>query len=77
MSQTNPKDLTPNSAGWLEELARTDPSQAAHTRAIIAAAGTEEVCQICGDAPARDFTLPETRLRARFCSDCEKMQGAR
>lgn len=49
--------LTPNSAEWLAELERTDPGQAAHTRAIVAAAGSEEVCQVCGDAPARDFTL--------------------
>lgn len=77
MNQTNPKDLKPNSAAWLEELARTDPTQAAHTRAIVAAAGSEEVCQICGDAPARDFTVQGVALRARFCDDCARLQGAR
>lgn len=61
----------------LAELERLDARQAAHTRAIVVAAGSEEVCQICGDSPTRDFSMPGVSLQARFCGDCAEMQGAK
>jgi len=70
------KDLTPHSEAWLAALERINPIQAAHTRKLIADAGTPDVCGICGDTPAHDCAVEGTVLRAHLCSDCERIQGA-
>jgi hypothetical protein len=47
------KELVPNSAEWLAALEKINPQQAAITRAVVAQAGSEDGCSICGDTPAR------------------------
>jgi hypothetical protein len=64
------------SAEWLVALEKINPQQATMTRAIIAQAGSQEVCSVCGDTPARDYDLPGAPLRGRFCDDCKKIQSA-
>ena len=70
------KELIPNSVEWLAELEKLNPFQAQSTRAIVATAGTEEVCAVCGDTPAHDYDLPGISLRGRFCGDCKITQAA-
>jgi hypothetical protein len=70
------KELIPNSTEWLSALEKINPQQAAMTRAVLAQSGSEEVCSICGDTPARDYDLPGVPLRGRFCDDCKKIQSA-
>jgi hypothetical protein len=70
------KELVPNSAEWLAALEKITPQQAAITRAIVAQAGTEEVCGVCGDTPARDYELPGVPLLGRFCDHCKIIQSA-
>ena len=70
------KELIPNSVEWLLALERLNPHQAALTRAIVAKAGTEKVCAVCGDPPAGDFELPGISLRGRFCDECRVTQAA-
>lgn len=68
-------DLIPNSPESLIELAKINPFQAAHTRSFIEAAGSEEICQVCGDAPYEDFVQPGIPLRVRLCDDCRGIQA--
>jgi hypothetical protein len=69
-------ELVPFSSEWLVELEKLNPVQAAQTRAVIAASsGTEEICQICGDSPTKDYSLPGVPIRARLCDDCNAIQG--
>jgi hypothetical protein len=72
----NGKDLVPNSVEWLAALEHVNAHQAAITRAIVAKAGSEEVCAVCGDTPARDYDLPGISLRGRFCAECKVDQAA-
>jgi hypothetical protein len=69
-------DLVPNSVEWLTALERVNAHQAAMTRAIIAKAGTEDVCAVCGRTPAGDYELPGISLRGRFCDECKVDQAA-
>lgn len=69
------KRLRPNSPEWLAELANTNPQQAPMTRAIVDAAGSQEVCSICGDTPAKDYEKPGVALLVRLCDDCRRIQG--
>lgn len=62
--------LVPNSEAWLAQLAKIDPKQAAATRELIKAAGKAEICSLCGDPPAGDFTLPTKPLIMRLCKEC-------
>jgi hypothetical protein len=77
-------DLTPHSREWFAALEAINPQQAAHTRQIIANAGKEAVCTVCGDEPASDYriTTPNQAIDAvvsiRLCKDCRairEMQG--
>jgi hypothetical protein len=70
-------DLVPNSPEWLDELEKLNTMQAVMTRAVIASRdGNEEVCQVCGDAPAKDYVVPGFPLRGRFCDTCRATQDA-
>lgn len=66
----------PHSAEWFKTLRAFDSHQADHTRAIITAAGSDQVCSICGDEPAANYELvvPAPVARAvstiRLCDDC-------
>jgi hypothetical protein len=70
------RDLVPNSVEWLTALEHVNAYQAAMTRAIVAKAGSEEVCAVCGNTPARDYDLPGISLRGRFCTKCKVEQAA-
>jgi hypothetical protein len=71
-----PSYAKPHSEEWFEALAAVNPDQAAATRQIIALAGDENVCGVCGDDPAEDYKLVgkgHEKLAVatmRLCSDC-------
>lgn len=67
--------LLPHTPEWFAELRRANPQQASHTARIVELAGNEQVCSICGDTPAEDCSVPGSRLLARLCRDCKKIQG--
>lgn len=69
--------LRANSKEWLEQLEKIDRRQAAHTRAIVEAAGREDICSICGDAPSREYSKSGAPLTLRLCDDCRVIQGGR
>lgn len=72
----------PHSEEWFSALEAIDPIQAAQTRQILKSAGRNDVCGVCGDAPATDLRLvtkglPENALASiRLCDDCRKMRGS-
>lgn len=71
----------PHSPEWFGALASFNPQQAAHTETIVKAAGSPEVCSVCGDNPAQDYKLtndlpPEAVATIRLCDDCLGMRGA-
>ena len=71
----------PHSDEWFLALAEYDPQQAAHTRAIVAAAGRADVCSTCGDDPTHDFELvgpmppDEAVATIRLCDDCHQLRS--
>lgn len=69
--------LRANSKEWLDELSKIDPKQATLTRAIVEAAGREDVCSICGDTPSREYSKTNAVLTVRLCDDCRNFQGGR
>ncbi len=62
--------LQPHSSEWFEHLLLTNTQQAMHTGAIIAAAGREDICSICGDEPAPPHRLADGEWTMRLCDDC-------
>ncbi|AMB46897.1 hypothetical protein Y590_18325 [Methylobacterium sp. AMS5] len=72
----------PHSPEWFEALERTNPPQAAMTRAALSTAGREDACSVCGDDPATDYKLtspppaPGTVATLRLCDDCRKIRHA-
>jgi hypothetical protein len=75
---TKPR-LRPNTPAWLVALAEQNPKQAMMTKAIVNAAGREDVCSICGDQPSSDYrymdaTTPVDSIR--LCEDCRDIQAA-
>jgi len=65
--------LKPNSPEWLEALAKQNPSQAEMTRALIAKAGTEDICSVCGDEPSQVYRKRGSDADVdalRLCDDC-------
>jgi hypothetical protein len=73
----------PHTEGWFAALQLRNPTQAAMTRAILAAAGATEVCSTCGDDPATDVRLVEDgvsvqdSLTFKLCDDCLEICSAR
>jgi hypothetical protein len=68
--------LKPHSPEWFEALEKSNPKQAAQTRQILSASGRDDGCSVCGDIPARDYTLASEQAVAavvatlRLCQDC-------
>ncbi len=72
----------PHSKEWFAALSKVNPQEAAHTKQILKAAGSQEVCSLCGGEPCGDFratnkwfggSLPAT---FRLCSDCLSTRAA-
>lgn len=68
--------LIPHTPQWFAAMEVWDPVKAVQTRVVIADAGREDVCSVCGDDPAADYRLermfrppggPDT---LRLCEDC-------
>ena len=72
--------LRPHTPEWFAALEVWNPPQAAMTRMAIEAAGSPDVCSICGDDPARDYRLEEAYRPSggvdtlRLCDDCLKIR---
>ena len=70
----------PHSKAWFAALETFNPSQANHTRAILKAAGRDDVCSVCGDFPAEDLELVGANApplaSIRLCQDCRVIQSA-
>jgi hypothetical protein len=70
------KYLRPHSPEWFDALDKSNPKQAAQTRQILSAVGREDVCSVCGDQPALDYTLASEQAAAsdvstlKLCADC-------
>lgn len=68
--------LKPHSPEWFDALDKSNPKQAAQTRQILCAAGRDDVCSVCGDQPALDYTLVSEQAAAsdvstlKLCADC-------
>lgn len=73
---------TPHTSDWFNDLAAFNPIQAAQTRQIVAMAGSDAVCGVCGDDPARDYQLVAGNMPAkavatiRLCDDCLAIRTA-
>ncbi|EEF63329.1 hypothetical protein [Pedosphaera parvula] len=71
----------PHTKEWFAALARFNPQQAAHTKAVIEAAGSTEVCSVCGETPTRDYQVVGQELEkdavatTRLCGDCFDIRG--
>jgi hypothetical protein len=74
--------LKPHSPEWFDVLEKSNPKQAAQTRQIVSASGREDVCSICGDMPALDYTLVAEQAASsavstlRLCQDCLDIRRA-
>jgi hypothetical protein len=74
--------IEPHTREWLDALELGDPVQAACTRAILAAVGSDEVCSLCGRKPAADYwviarkTDPSPVPTLRLCADCVPVRAA-
>ena len=70
------RQLTPHSKEWFAAIAKVNPQEAAHTKQVIKAAGTPEVCSECGGTPAVDYEItnkwfaPDIFATVRLCEDC-------
>jgi hypothetical protein len=77
-----PGPLSPHSPEWFAAMTRRDPRQATMTRMVIDAAGSSDVCSICGDDPALDFRLDEPGadvvhpLTLKLCIDCVSIRAS-
>jgi hypothetical protein len=75
-----PAGLKPHSPEWFSALDASNPTQAAHTRQILKAAGRTDVCSVCGDHHADDYAAMVENLPSgvvtsiRLCSDCRTMR---
>ncbi|HEV6967148.1 YiiX/YebB-like N1pC/P60 family cysteine hydrolase [Roseateles sp.] len=71
--------LRPHTPEWFESLRSWDPVQAGMTQIIIEAAGSAEVCTVCGDDPASDYLLvhpaPAGPGTIRLCEDCYEIRS--
>jgi hypothetical protein len=69
----------PHTPEWFESLRSWDPIQAGIAHATIEAAGSADVCTVCGDEPASDYLLvhpaPAGPGTIRLCEDCYGIQS--
>lgn len=71
----------PHSEEWFDALSRFNPTQAAHTRRIVALAGRDDICGVCGDDPADDYQIVMATIPAhavatlRLCEDCHQIRS--
>ena len=79
LKPVRPALLRPHTAEWFGSLRDWDPKQAAMTQAAIQAAGSLDVCSVCGDDPVCDYALvimpaagPGT---LRLCDDCFRIRS--
>jgi len=72
----------PHSDAWFAALEKFNPTQAAHSRYIVKAAGSTSVCSVCGDTPTTDFEVvgpsiePDAPVIFRLCDDCYGIRAA-
>lgn len=72
--------LKPHSPEWFAALERVNSIQAAQTTQILALAGRDDVCSICGDDPATDYKLASDQMTPgvvatlRLCDDCLRIR---
>jgi hypothetical protein len=64
--------IKPHTPEWFEALENLNPYQAAMTRRVIALAGNDNACSICGDSEAKAFAVANVPPPAslRLCDDC-------
>jgi hypothetical protein len=71
--------LRPHTHGWFASLREWNPKQAAMTEAAVQVAGNSNVCSVCGDEPARDYTLVSMPAvgpgTLRLCDDCFNLRS--
>jgi hypothetical protein len=70
------KLLKPHTTEWFRWLARTAPHQALATREIVRRAGRIDVCSMCGDRPATDYSLDGIPGAVRQCEDRSAIRRA-
>lgn len=65
-------ELVPHTSEWYEAMMDFDTPKVLHTMAIVAAAGSEEVCSVCGDEPSLivDLVGNAQAPPLRLCEDC-------
>lgn len=72
--------LKPHTPEWFKALAAFDPVKAAVTKIVVETLGRDDVCSICGEAPARDYHLERLASQKnavatiRLCGDCYKVK---
>jgi hypothetical protein len=71
--------LRPHTPEWFASLREWNPKQAAITEAAIQAAGSADVCSVCGDEPVRDYALASAPAAGpgtlRLCDDCFRIRS--
>lgn len=73
--------LAPHSKEWFAALAKVNPQEAAHAKQIIKAAGTPDVCSLCGSQPVRDYQVlnrwfaNDVVATFRLCEDCLSLRA--
>jgi hypothetical protein len=76
------KYLIPHSPERFAAVESWNPAQAAMTKQIIGMSGRNEVCSVCGDAPATDYKViniqfsPSVGASIRLCDDCKQIRAA-
>lgn len=74
---------TPHSPEWFQALGVLAPQQAAMTANVLKLAGSSDVCSVCGDRPAVDYTVtgvffPDgSPATLRLCRDCRRIREDR
>lgn len=76
MENNMEKLLVPHTEEWFEALEALAPHQAIMTRRMLEIKGSLDICGICGDAPAHDYTEKDAppNLPQRLCDDCLRIQ---
>ncbi|MCH7726498.1 MAG: hypothetical protein IH991_08480 [Planctomycetes bacterium] len=68
-------DLTPHTPKWFDELRRRNPKQAEHTKQLVAIAGHDKICSMCGIPESRTYrTVAEPTITLRLCHPCRQLQ---
>jgi hypothetical protein len=71
------KLLTPHTAEWFAALEACNSQQADMTRYAIGLAKRDDVCSVCGTAPASDYKVAGVQFSKdigatiRLCNDCK------